>query len=999
MKKILVVLGIAASVQFAHAQKSVYAELPNRLFTQGQEMFMDNNYVGAINALEEFKKQSKDAKLQQEADYIILSSMFYQGKAGIGNMLKDYLEKYPETYHRNQLAFFIGSIHFSEKDWQKAVYWLSQCDVDYLSINEQEDYSYRTAFANLQIGNTAKAVQLFEVLSRRSNRYGEPASYYLAYIHFQNKDYAHATPIFRKLKNKPEYKENATFFLIQSAYMEGNLSETITEGLDYLASYPNSKNSTEVYRLLGNSYYRTGNTSSAISYYERYFQAESNPIREDMYQLGDAYYSIGNYTEAAHALKFVASSIDQLGQAGNMLLGQSYLKLNDTQNALLAFDAAARSQFDSTISEEALYNYVMLVNRESVSAFGQSVTAFQRFLTEYPNSKHADEVNSALATTLLSVKNYKMALDVIDKIKSPGKPVLDAKQVILYQLGVQEFIDGDYVSATKDFNATINMGTYNTDAKNEAYFWRGETAYRQSNYQSAAKDYSTYIGQVSSSQKNYPLALYNLGYTNFQTKNYSAALTNFKKYVSVEKDRSSSNYHDALNRIGDCYLYSRNFSEAENYYAQAVNANPANADYSEFQKAFVLGLQRNYSGKVTALNSMMSKYPNSQYYDDALFEKSRALVMLNKEPEAISVLEKLLSEHPKTNLAQKAGVQLGQLYFNTNNPQKSIAAYKQVVSNYPNTDEARIAIQSMEGVYKDINDIGSYASYVNSLGKGNILSASRQDSLTYLAAENVFMKGRKDEAKSALNKYLQAYPKGVFASDASFHLGTMAFDTKDFTTALDNFKNVISSNNPKYLDDALIYASGIEFDNKNYAAAYATYEHLNQSASSAENRDVAQLGMLRCAYLMKKDNDVVAAASKILASTKVSADVANEARFYRGQSLRNLGKVDEAIVDLQFVAKNTRTVFGAESQFLLAEAYYKAKSYDRAEAQVVSFMKEDTTHEYWMARAVIVLADVYVARGDKFQARQYLESLQANYKGSEQDITDMITGRLSKLNN
>lgn len=64
---------------------------------------------------------------------------------------------------------------------------------------------------------------------------------------------------------------------------------------------------------------------------------------------------------------------------------------------------------------------------------------------------------------------------------------------------------------------------------------------------------------------------------------------------------------------------------------------------------------------------MMAKYPNSQYIDDALYEKSRALVMQNKEQEAISVLEKMLKDHPKSNLAQKAGVQLGQLYFNTNN--------------------------------------------------------------------------------------------------------------------------------------------------------------------------------------------------------------------------------------------------------------------------------------------------------------------------------------------
>lgn len=142
-------------------------------------------------------------------------------------------------------------------------------------------------------------------------------------------------------------------------------------------------------------------------------------FRDDMYQLAEAYYQTGDYSNAVSALKNVASTTDKLGQAGQMLLGQSYLKLNDTQNAVMAFDAAARSGFDSAISEEALYNYVMIrSNRDGGSAFGEAITASQQFLTEYPRSKYTDEVNSVLATTLLASKNYSTALAAINSIKS-----------------------------------------------------------------------------------------------------------------------------------------------------------------------------------------------------------------------------------------------------------------------------------------------------------------------------------------------------------------------------------------------------------------------------------------------------------------------------------------------------------------------------------------------------------------------------------------------------
>lgn len=999
MKRLLIALGIVLSIQSAYAQKSVYTELPDRLFSQGKEMFLDNNYTGCINTLQEFKKISKDTPLDIEADYMIVSSLYYQGKENSGNLLKDFLEKYPQTYHRNQICFFIGSTHFNEKDWQRASFWFDQVEMDYLNRTEQEDYSYRKAYASLQSGKTDEARQLFGVLSRISNKYAEPSSYYLAYIDFQKGNYDTATPIFRKLKNKSDYRENATFFLMQAAYRQGDLDETIREGRDYATQYPKSQNAPEVFRLLGSSYYQKGDLVQSVIHYERFLQYNVPAFKEDLYQLGDAYYQNKTYPQAIEALKGAASTNDQLGQAAYMLLGQCYLKANDPNNALMAFDAAARCNFDRTISENALYNYVLLINKGSVTAFDQSITAFQRFLTEYPNSAYTNDINNLFASTLLSTKNYNAALAAIANIKSPGRQILDARQMITFQLGTQEFINGNYEAAARNFDTCINMGNYNVNARNEAYFWRAETAYRQGQYQTAAKDYTTYTSRISSSQPNYALAFYNLGYTNFQMKNYNAALTNFKKYLSVEKNRQIPNYADALNRAGDCNLFNRNFSEAERYYGQAVTQNPGNADYSEFQKAFVLGLQRNYAGKASALNNMMAKYPNSEYYDDALYEKSRALVMQNKENEAIAVLEKLQRDYPHSNFNQQAGVQLGQLYFNTNNPQKSIEAYKRVISNYPNTEEARMSILSLEGVYKEINDISSYAAYVNSLGTGISISATRQDSLTYLAAENVYMKGNKSQAKDSFIKYLQTYPRGGFAADANYYLGSMAMEANDKSTALDYFREVISFNNPKYMDDALIHVSGIEFDNKDYEAAYITYQKLSQAASSSDNRNVGQLGMLRCAYLTQKDNEVVLAANKLLENTKTSPDIANEARFYRGKSLLNLAKTDDAIKDFNEVAKDTRNVFGAESQFILADIYYKWKSYDRTEKQILSFMKQGTPHQYWLARAIIVLSDVYNAKGDYFQARQYLESLKANYTGNEADINQMISERLTALEN
>lgn len=999
MKKLFIVLiSFLCSAPLIYAQKSMYSEKPDGLFTQGKEMYLNKNYLGAIHSFQEFGKLSKDPQLLQEAKFMIVSSQYYRGEAQASQLLKDYLSDYPSTLHRNQICFLIGSTHFAKKEWNLALYWFNQADRDYLAPADKEDFIYRSAFASLQEKKVDRAKADFATLTRTSEKYSDAASYYLAYIDFQEGDYDQAIAVFSILKSKPAFRENATFFLIQSEYLKGNYQKTVNEGLEYLRFYPNTPNMVETNRLLGSSYYKLGDASNSLSHYEKYLYSNAEHFREDMFQMGDLYYKSGEYEKAVGVLKKSASSSDLLGQASNMLLGQSYLKLGNTNSALMAFDTTARLNFDPAMSEEALYNYVMLTN-QGVDVFGQSIKAFQRFLTTYPNSKYINNINNALASTLLSTQNYDMALEAINQIKRPGTPVLEAKQIILYQQGVQAFIGNDYNLALNKFNSSIQLGNYNMEVKKESFFWRAETLYRQGEFREAASDYSTYVSEVSLAEKNYLPALYNLGYAHFQLKDYNKALNGFSRYTSMETDKKNPTYSDALNRVGDCYLFRRDFETAEKYYAQATTADPANADYALFQRAFVLGLQHKYNDKISALNSMMSSHPNSPYLVNALFEQSRAYVMLNKDKEAINILERILKEYPNSAFTAKSGVQLGQLYFNNNNPQKSITAYKAVVKEAPNTEEANIAVKSLEAVYKDINDVGSYVSYVNTLGGNRVISSSRQDTLTFQAAENVFMKGRKDEAKRSFSRYIESYPDGRFVGDAHFYLGDMAFNANDKSSALTHFNEVIKEKNPKYIADALIFASGIEFDNKNYETAYDMYAHLNDVAGTTANRNTAQLGMLRTSYLLGEDQKVISSANKLLENSNLSADVEMEARFHRGKSLLNAGKLDVAYKDLALVGKNTRTAFGAESQYLMGEILYKQKEYDKAEKQMLAFMKEGTPYEYWMAKGIVLLSDVYKAKGDMFQARQYLESLQSNYRGGEADIEQMISDRLASLNN
>lgn len=105
----------------------------------------------------------------------------------------------------------------------------------------------------------------------------------------------------------------------------------------------------------------------------------------------------------------------------------------------------------------------------------------------------------------------------------------------------------------------------------------------------------------------------------------------------------------------------------------------------------------------------------------------------------------------------------------------------------------------------------------------------------------------------------------------------------------------------------------------------------------------------------------------------------------------------EGASDLKALSKEVRTAQGAEAEYLLAQSYMELGQADEAEAEVMRFTQMNTQQQYWLARALILLSDIYRQRGETFQARQYLLVLQQNYLQKGDDIPARVAERLQQL--
>lgn len=996
----VVLVGLLTSA-FSLTAQAPYAQ-EERLFYEGKEFFSAGNYVGATEKMIQYKQVGVNADLKQEADYYIGAAAYEQNRASADELLASYLEKYPSGRHTLGVKFMKGNRSFFNKQYPEAIELYKAIDSDQLSSYDQEDYFLRLAISLLKEKRMKEAEQLFVAVNEVSLRHKTAARYYLGYIAYTEGDYKRALPMFEEVKNSKEFSATAPYYIAQIKYSQRRYEEVIALG------EPLSKvRSTEVTadmrseldRILGESYYYTGDRTRAIRLLTDYVKVERSPLRTARYLLGISLFENGEYAKALNEFGQVTAVNDAMSQSAYLYMGQSQLNLGDKKGARMSFELAMKSGNDKEIRETAMYNYAMLVHDTSYSLFDESVTIFEQFINEFPNSRYADKINDYLVEVYMTTKNYGAALTSISKIRQPSQKVLRAKQRILFQLGTQAVANSDFKGAIMQFNEVMKLGDLDRETKAEAYFWRGESLYRSTLYMQAAKDFHSFVTTTTQKDKPiYNLALYNLGYSYFKQQDFNNAMRWFNSYISADNGKTPNMYADALNRLGDCYFDRRDFANAERYYERAAETQPSAADYAMYQRGFVLGLQKDYKGKIEVLNRLIREMPQSSYVDDAMYEKGRTFVMMEQNGNAEQTYKELLSRFPKSEMARKASVQLALLYFNTNQLDKAMSAYKQVVSDYPGSEEATTALQDLKTVYLEKDDVQGYAAYLRTVNTNVKFEVTEQDSLTYLSAERIYARGDAAAAERAFGNYLQSYPEGAFMVNANYYLGSIFFARKDYARASSAFERVLSIPQNKFAEDALARSSEIAYLENNFEKALNYFKQLEAMASKPENIRAAKLGVLRCAEQLGKADDALAGASALLQESNLSPEIKQEAQYIRGKMLVQSNKAGSAISDLTEAAKDTRTRYGAESNYLLAKAYDAENQSKRAEEVILAFMDKGTPHQYWMARSFLLLADVYVKQGRKAEARQYLDVLRSNYKAND-EIASEITKRLNSINN
>jgi tetratricopeptide (TPR) repeat protein len=980
-----------------HAQESYTFTQPSHAYQEGVSLYLQKQYSAAQHQLNIFLQNANplDIVRREEASYCMAACAFALRQSNAKTLIEEQLSTYPSSPQQAHLHYMDGILKFEAKHYNAALSEFKKITIKQLDPSEGLLCHFATGYSYMAINRLTDALIEFKSLLG-NDKYDAVATYYYAYCEYALDNYDEALPYFQKIDQLEEFSALAPYYIIQIFAKQHDYANVKSYGTHLLKLQPNNSKNSEVYRLLGECNYREKNYKLAVDQFIKAGEMDAFLPRNTLYMWGISCYQTNHFADAISPLSKVATVSDSLGQNGFFWLGNSYIQLKETLKAKLAFEAASKMSYDKAIQEEAMYNYAM-TTYTSTSPFGESVKIFDQFLTQFTQSQHSEVIKTDLATVLLASKDYPAALQAIQKLQSNSPQIAAAKENILFHLGVEQFNNNHYQAAIDYFTQSIAAETFGTIMA-QTYFWQGECYYRLHDYQSAIKNWLAYQSNtLSVKDANYNQSNYNLGYAYFKVNDFKQSQLYFLRFAGNEHDPLLPIYNDALIRIADCHFQTRDFNDAHIYYTQVIAKNVTASAYAQYQTAFIDGLEKHYLSKIDELNKLIQNFPTSEYTEQGYYEIGRAYISLGKYDKAITAYQTLLQKFPNGLLARKSALEIGMSYYNLNNNQQALIAYKTVVANYPGSNEANEAMQNIENIYVDLADANDYLAYRRSLGKNNALSINAQDSLTFVTAEKIYFTGQTEQAINQLNQYLNQFcPQGNYCIKATYYLADCYRQLHQSTNALAFYQKLAAIKGNPYQEEALAQCASITYDAKTYDEALGFFQLLLNLTTNNTYKQAAILGILQSSYLIHNSSITITTANNIFTDLQATPEMKDEARFDRAASYQFINQPDSAFADWSTLAQDVRTGYGAQAKYEVAKYYFDKNDLVKSENEILDFINKGTPYPYWLAKSFLLLSDIYVKKGDDFQAKQYLLSLHDNYHAND-EIQSLIQQQLKAI--
>ncbi len=895
--------------------------------------------------------------------------------------LAAFIREYPNTAYFGQANLPLADYYLVQKEFDKALETLEKVNPVHLSREENTDYILKLGYAKFMTGDSKGAISaLEEAYDNGSAENRNEVAYMLGHLYYADGQNTQAFQYFDSIKDNAKFTKLVQPYYVQMYYNEKDYDQAITEGNALLNEDLSPAYKAEVHKIIGESYFMKGDYQSAYPHLKTFAESKENPSESDLYEMGFVAAQLQKYDEAVSYYNQLINSNSALSQNAYYQLGNAYFLTNSKQEALSAFRSASQMTYDSEVQKLAHEQYAKL-SYDIGNPFEAAPKVIQDYISKYPSGEKTAEMRRLLVKSYLYSGDYRETLAAIDKLNTPTPETTKIDQEVSYLLGTEEFNKGNLTEAERYFKRSLKSDT-NKEFHNRANYWLAQTYYQQGNYPAAITGFERLLtasafpekqqlhydlGYAFFKSKDFDKAQYHFreylvnpkpefrndanlrladtyyaanqlseaiaiydqsenvnDYTIFQKGlaqgfqgNSQAKITTLKNLISQYPNSEYAD--DALYEIGVAYASDQDFSNSNDYFAQAIkkSSDPDIVANAQIYRAQNYIDQNDHAKALTELTALGNQYRNTAYavkvvqaarpvfietgdvagyrnfasnigvevnareIDELSLSSAKQFYARKDYHNAIPLYEKFLTQNPQGEGLYQAQYELGESYYQTNDHTKALLVLQDVAavqSDYQQDAQTRVsqiylaqgntteAKRYLEGLVNSSNtNVRNYANIelmkINAQ-ENNMVQAEIYADAVIANAKNstaVLESARAVKARSLMNR----------GKD------------KDAQTA---FAALEKSTNTTVAAEALYAKAFYQNKAKSYKASNETIFKLANNYASEDYWGAKALVVMAKNYLALKDNYQASyTADQIIANYQDFPDVVAEAQQVKNQ--------------------------------------------------------------------------------------------------------------------
>ena len=934
-----------------------------------------------------------DVVVNEEVEWL---SAMCEAHLGDGAAALDgFVKAHPDGKYTHEALWALGEEHHEWQRWLEAVDAYQRVDVERIGEEALDNLSFGCGHAYYKLGDGGAAMEWLQKVSRASGRYYH-AQYLLGVVAYADGSLGDAKRYFELAGGGVDYAPLIPYYMLNIEHRMGNHIYVARNADGVLDGIEGSRRA-EVRRLAAEATFQNEEWSEAERHIASLRDEEGAKLtREENYIAGYALYRLGEWQRAAEYLRGACGAEDRLTRNAAYHLADCLLRWGDKRGAMKCFSMAYAGADDDSISEDAHYNYCKLQVELGGSNFNEEIRTLQSFLHRYPRSSHRAEIEEYLISACYAANDLKSAYAILEEFASSGGKVRGAMQSMAYYYAAECYSLGKWSEAEEYLNYALDHKEYNEEIAALTLYLLGEIDYQQGRYREAASMFDQYIALEMTHQREYAMAYYNMGYANFNTSHFAAAYDDFRDFVEVRRVEDCY-YADAWNRMGDAKAAQREYGSAAEHYRKSANTEEgAERYYGAYRVALMEGMAGNTIARIEALEGIVSE-GRGNYVTRAHYELGNTLLSAGNYTRAVEVLSDYTERYPSSHDYISALADLGLAYRNTGRDDEALVTYKKIVAQTRGSLAAHNALGEIRSIYIERNDVDGFFKYADGVGVSGDMGAVQRDSLSFVAAQRLYIAGDKSAASAAFDKYIAENPEGVYSPAALYYSADCKASIGDSLTAREHLVRLTSLYYNSYTQRGYERLAQLAAAGADWKAAADAWRALAELTTTPATKREALEKYLVATVEGGESLEIIVAADYILGLADVSEEVGRKAKFEKAKALEATGKRNPAVAIYSALSSDVTTPEGAESAYRIIETAFKYGSFEKAESLVYEFAEKNTPYAYWLAKSFLLLGDVYVSRGDLFQARATYQSVVDGYSEKNDGIVRAAEERIVAL--